>query len=219
MEQHWDELAARAEQDQGFTERLESDPIATLEAEGWIDLADAVRREQERIGSLVARLAEDEEFRRQVEGSPAALTEWGIPTEALEPVLYAIGAPDEVVERASTDVEAHISGATKASLAAATTVVLGAFAFAGQASAATAAGASPQGASAAAAPSAQIAAAPAAEMTASPAARTGATPSAEMTARPNAQMTGIRWIAKPSAQRVGAQRVMGRFLGGMRTTR
>ena len=48
----------------------------------------------------MAQLGGDEAFRQRVEENPAALVAWGIPNEALEPVLIAIGAPDDVCERA-----------------------------------------------------------------------------------------------------------------------
>ena len=128
--------AERAETDDGFAESLDSDTAAALRDAGFEELAAEVERERDRIAELGEQLFADEAFRTSVENDPTALTHWGIPEEALEPVLVALGAPDELVERVGGDVQAHGVGGELLS-ATATVAALGAFAFATQASAAT----------------------------------------------------------------------------------
>jgi hypothetical protein len=128
------ELAERA-QDDVFARKLQDDSLTALRDEGYDDLATAVAREQARIETLIVQLEEDEEFRARVETDPTrTLVEWGLPEEAIGPVLEIIGAPDDVIRRASGDVDLHGRRAVPAAAAA---VVLGALAFAQASSAAS----------------------------------------------------------------------------------
>jgi len=124
----------RLDGDGPFSTAFETDPFATLGNEGFADLATAAEQDRDRIGELVDRIYRDDEFRRRVEQDPISeLIGWGLPEVAIGSVLLIAGAPDEVIERATPDVEAHLPVRTVAAVAA----VLGTFAFAQQASAAT----------------------------------------------------------------------------------
>ena len=121
--------------DKSFATALEQDPFTTLRNEGFSDLATAAEQDRDRIGELVDRIYADDEFRQKVEQDPIAeLIGWGLPEAAIQPFLAVAGAPDDVIERAAADVEAHIS-ARKPATVAAVAAVLGTFAFAQQASA------------------------------------------------------------------------------------
>ena len=128
-------LAERA-RDESFENRLFDDPLGALKGEGYEALAADVERELVRIDGLLAQIAGDDGFRSRVEEAPAAtLAAWGLPEDAVEPVLAILGAPDEVIERAAGEVELH--GKRAQASAAAVTAVLGALAFAQSATAAT----------------------------------------------------------------------------------
>lgn len=129
-------LAERLDEDTPFTAAVEDDPLTTLRDEGFAGLAAAAEQDRDRIAELVDRIYRDDEFRAKVEQDPLAeLIGWGLPEAAVGPLLLVAGAPDEVIERATADVEAHISARKQASVAA-VAAVLGTFAFAQQASAA-----------------------------------------------------------------------------------
>ncbi len=131
------QLVERLDKDTDFAKALEVDPFTTLRSAGFDDLAVAAEQERDRIAELVDRIYRDDEFRQAVEQDPMKeLSGWGVPEVALEPVLLMAGAPDEVVERATTDVEAHLS-VRKPATVAAVAAVLGTLAFAQQASAAS----------------------------------------------------------------------------------
>jgi hypothetical protein len=128
-------LAERAEDD-AFAQKLYEDPIATLRDEGYDDFAGDVEQELTRIDGLLRQILGDDEFRQLVEENPTAtLSEWGLPEPAIEPVLVLLGAPEDVLERASAEVEAH--GKRTQVSAAAAAAVLGALAFAQSATAAS----------------------------------------------------------------------------------
>jgi len=130
-------LAERLDEDTSFTAAFEDDPLTTLRSEGFAGLAAAAEQDRDRIGELVDRIYRDDEFRARVEQDPLAeLIGWGLPEVAVGPLLLVAGAPDEVIERATADVEAHISARRPATVAA-VAAVLGTFAFAQQASAAS----------------------------------------------------------------------------------
>ena len=131
------ELVDRLDWDSEFATALEVDPLTTLRSAGFDDLAVAAEHERDRIAELVDRIYRDDEFRQALEQDPLKeLGDWGLPEVALEPVLLMAGAPDEVVERATADVEAHLS-VRKPVTVAAVAAVLGTLAFAQQASAAS----------------------------------------------------------------------------------
>jgi hypothetical protein len=139
-------LVERLEGDARFTSAFDEDAIAALRNEGFAAFATAAKQDRDRIGELVDRIYRDDEFRAKVEQDPLAeLIGWGLPEVAIAPLLLVAGAPDEVVERATADVEAHIS-ARKPATVAAVAAVIGTFAFAQQASAASNPAAKPQAA-------------------------------------------------------------------------
>ena len=129
------ELVERMGQDIEFASALEVDSLTALRSAGLDDLGEAAAKERDRVADLVDRIYRDDEFRQSVEQDPRrVLDDWGIPEPAIESVLIVAGAPEEVLERASADVEAHLSRRTPATIAAAA-AVLGTLAFAQQASA------------------------------------------------------------------------------------
>lgn len=128
-------LSERLYGDRPFATAFERDPFATLRNEGFSDLATAAERDRVRIGELVDRIYADDDFREKVEQDPLAeLIGWGLPEVAVGPLLLIAGAPADVIERATADVEAHMS-ARKPVTVAAVAALLGTFAFAQQASA------------------------------------------------------------------------------------
>ncbi len=121
--------------DKSFATALEDDLLSTLRSEGFADLATTGERDRDRIGELVDRIYTDSEFRERVERDPLAeLIGWGLPEVAVAPFLAVAGAPDDVIDRATADVEAHLS-VRKPATVAAVAALLGTFAFAQQASA------------------------------------------------------------------------------------
>ncbi len=181
--QQMNAFVERLEADGELAAALELDTFGALRDHGFDDLATAVEQERERIGELVDRIYEDDEFRRAVEEDPiAGLTGWGIPEVAIGPVLVLAGAPDEVVDRATADVEAHLLGRKPATIAA-TAAMLGALAFAQQASAA----AQPARAGLQATPAAHAQLSPAALAQVSPAAQAQVTPAARTQVSPAAK--------------------------------
>jgi hypothetical protein len=129
-----EDLLGRIDSDSTFATALETDAFAALENAGFDEWARAVEQERDRVSGLVDRIYVDEQFRQAVEADPTrALGEWGLPEDAVEPLLALVGAPDDVLERATADVEAHLG--RKPATVAALTAMLGALAFAQQASA------------------------------------------------------------------------------------
>lgn len=128
-------LVDRIERDTDFTSALEVDSLTTLRDSGFEELGAAAAHDCGRVEALVERIYGDEGFRMAVEQDPrGALGDWGIPEAAVESVLIVAGAPEEVVERASADVEAHLMGRKPLTFAAAA-AVLGALAFSQEATA------------------------------------------------------------------------------------
>jgi hypothetical protein len=169
----------RLEADSEFVAALELDTFSTLRDLGFDDLARTVEHERDRIGELVDRIYRDDEFRRVVEADPiGGLTAWGIPEFAVGPVLVLAGAPDEVVERATADVEAHLLGRKPATIAA-MAAMLGTLAFAQQASAGTQPALADLQVSAQVSPAAQTQVLPAVETQVSPAAKAQVAPAAK----------------------------------------
>lgn len=128
-------LSERLHEDEQFAAALERDPFMTLRAEGFSVLAEAAERDRARIGELVDRIYADDAFRGKIEEDPLAeLVGWGLPEAAVGPLLMVAGAPADVIDRATADVEAHLSVGKPATVAAVAALV-GTFAFAQQASA------------------------------------------------------------------------------------
>ena len=131
-----EDLLGRLDSDSAFATALETDTFTALEDAGYTDLARTVEQERDRVSGLIDRIYEDDLFRRAIEDDPTrTLTEWGLPEDAVEPLLALVGAPDEVLEKATADVEAHLG--KKPATVAAMTAMLGALAFAQQAGAST----------------------------------------------------------------------------------
>jgi hypothetical protein len=136
-EERFSALAERLGEDSELGSALELDAVTTLRDLGFEDLAPRVEQERDRIADLVDRIYRDDAFRRSVEEEPVAtLVGWGIPEPAVGNVLALAGAPDDVVELATADVDAHLLGRKPATVAA-LGAMLGALAFAQQASAAS----------------------------------------------------------------------------------
>jgi hypothetical protein len=131
-----EDLLGRIDTDTAFATALATDTFAALEDAGLDEWAQAIEQQRDRVGELVDRIFEDDRFREAVETDPTRiLGEWGLPQEAVEPLLELVGAPGEVIERATADVEAHLG--KKPATVAAMTAMLGALAFAQQAGATT----------------------------------------------------------------------------------
>jgi hypothetical protein len=129
-------LLERLDADGELAGALELDTLTTLRDMGFDDLIETAEQERDRIGELVDRIYRDDAFRQAVEQDPLGeLGEWGIPELAIAPVLVLAGAPDDVVDQATSDVEAHLLGKKPATLAA-MGAILGTLAFAQQATAA-----------------------------------------------------------------------------------
>ncbi len=171
-------LLERLDADGELAGALELDTLTTLRDLGFDDLIETAEQERDRIGELVDRIYRDDSFRQAVEQNPLGeLGEWGIPEMAIAPVLVLAGAPDDVVEQATADVEAHLLGKKPATLAA-MGAILGTLAFAQQATAAQ-----PQ-ATMQTNPAAQAQVTPAAQPQVSPAALAQVSPAAQAQVNP-----------------------------------
>jgi hypothetical protein len=190
----FNELFERLEADDDLAGALELDAVTTLRDMGFEDLIASAEQERDRIGELVDRIYADDSFRQAVENDPLGqLGDWGIPDLAIAPVLALAGAPDDVLDRATSDVEAHLG--KKPATVAAMGAILGTLAFAQQATAAQ-----PQ-ATMQAKPQATAQVTPSATAQVTPAASAQVTPAAEAQ---RAKAQGIRWQGV-QANRVKAQ--------------
>lgn len=190
-------LLERLDADEGLAGALELDALTTLRDLGFDDLIVTAQQERERIAELVDRIYSDDSFREAVESNPLGeLGDWGIPEMAIGPVLVLAGAPAEVVDRATSDFEAHLLGKKPATVAA-MGAILGTLVFAQQANAAqpqstmqtspaTTAQVSPA-ATAQVSPSATAQISPQATAQVSPAAQTQVTPAAQTQVSPAAK--------------------------------
>jgi hypothetical protein len=176
-------LAERLDEDGALAAAFELDAFTTLRDMGFDDLAETVEQERDRIGELVDRIYRDEEFRRSVEEDPTGeLASWGIPEVAIGTVLVLAGAPEDVVDRATADVEAHLLGRKPATIAA-MAAMIGTLAFAQQASAST----QPAQASLQIAPAAQAQVSPATLAQVTPAAQAQVSPASKVQVAPAAK--------------------------------
>jgi hypothetical protein len=212
-----DALVERLGADEGFAAALESDAEGTLREVGFDDLAATVEQERDRIGELLDRIYRDEEFRRAIEKDPTGeLGTWGIPEEAIAPVLVLAGAPEDVVDRATADVEAHIVARKQATMAA-VAAMLGTLAFAQTATA----GNQPAGASAQVAPASLVQVSPDAQAQVTPSATAQVTPAAkpQVSAQVSAQVS--EQVAQAQARWQGVQpakfKAQGRISSALRT--
>jgi hypothetical protein len=189
QDERFNALLERLDADGELAGALELDTFTTLRDMGFDDLIETAEQERDRIGELVDRIYRDDAFRQAVEQDPLAeLGEWGIPEMAIAPVLVLAGAPDDVVEQATSDVEAHLLGKKPATLAA-MGAILGTLAFAQQATAAQ-----PQttmqtnpAAQAQVTPSAQAQVSPAAQAQVNPATTAQVSPAAKAQVSPAAK--------------------------------
>lgn len=185
-QQRFNAFVERLDADGELAAAVELDAVTTLRDMGFEDLVATVEQERDRIGELVDRIYRDDVFRRAIEQDPMAhLADWGIPEVAMGHVLVLAGAPDDIVERATADVEAHLLGRKPATIAA-VAAMLGTLAFAQQA----AAGTQPAQASLQVAPAAQAQISPAARAQVSPAASVQVSPAAKAQVARAAQ---VRW--------------------------
>jgi hypothetical protein len=205
-------LAERLDEDTSFTAAFEDDPLATLRDEGFAGLATAAEQDRDRIGELVDRIYRDDEFRTRVEEDPLAeLIGWGLPEAAVGPLLLVAGAPDEVIDRATADVEAHLS-VRKPATVAAVAAVLGTFAFAQQAAAASNPATSSAQASAQLAPQATAQVAPQVTAQVRPQATAQLKPQATAQVKPQARVQVSRTA---QAKWHGIQPQRAKALGGL----
>jgi len=210
-QQKFSAFVERLDADGELAAAMELDAVTTLRDMGFADLVATVEQERDRIGELVDRIYRDDEFRRAVEQDPMAhLADWGIPEVAMGPVLVLAGAPDDVVERATADVEAHLLGRKPATVAA-MAAVLGTLAFAQQA----AAGTQPAQASLQVAPAAQAQVSPATLAQVAPAARAQVAPAAKAQVAPAAKAQVAR-AAQARWQGVQAHRLQAQGLALLR---
>lgn len=194
-EDRYNALVERLDADGNFAAALQLDTFTALRDTGFDDLAPSVEEERARIAALVDRIYEDVAFREAVELNPTGeLVAWGLPEEAIAPVLVLVGAPDDVVDRATADVEAHLG--RKPATIAAMAAVLGTLAFAQQATAAS----QPASTGAQVAPAALAQVTPAAQAQVTPAAQAQVTPAARsQVTRPSlagaqvAKAAQVRW--------------------------
>jgi hypothetical protein len=192
-------LAERLDTDGQLATSLELDALTTLRDLGFEDLAPAIEDERDRIGDLIDRIYREDELRRRVEEDPIAeLVGWGIPDLAVAPVLMLAGAPDDVIERATADVEAHLLGRKGASVAA-MGAIIGTLAFAQQASA----GNAPAAAGLQVNPAAEAQVTPAAQAQFTPAAYAQITPATA--AQVSKPQVAKPQVAKPQVSKAQVQ--------------
>lgn len=101
------QLQRALESDAGFRARFDADPVAAAEGAGMPEVGAALERELRELVALAERVAADDPYRTALETDPVdVLGAAGIDSTAVEPVLDALGMPDEVLSRVP-DVVAH----------------------------------------------------------------------------------------------------------------
>ena len=101
------ELRRALELDPRFRQSFDADPVATVEANGWPELARELEREMRELVALAERIAADAAYRESLDADPTRVLEAaGVPSVAAEPLLRALAAPEEVLARVP-DVVAH----------------------------------------------------------------------------------------------------------------
>jgi hypothetical protein len=101
------QLGRELEIDATFRQRFDLDPVAAVEAAGMHKLALALEREMRELVALAERIANDVGYRADLQVDPiAALVAAGVPATTAEPLLEALGMPDDVLAKLP-DVVAH----------------------------------------------------------------------------------------------------------------
>ena len=101
------QLGRELEIDVTFRQRFDLDPVAAVEAAGMQKLAMALEREMRELVALAERIANDDGYRADLDSNPvAALVAAGVPAATAEPLLGALGMPDNVLAKLP-DVVAH----------------------------------------------------------------------------------------------------------------
>jgi putative modified peptide len=94
------QLGRELQIDATFRRRFDLDPVAAVEAAGMRKLAVALEREMRELVALAERIANDDGYRADLHRDPvAALVEAGVPAAAAEPLLEALGMPDDVLAK------------------------------------------------------------------------------------------------------------------------
>ena len=101
------QLGRELEIDPTFRQRFDLDPVAAVEAAGMHKLAVALEREMRELVALAERIANDDGYGADLRRDPVAvLVAAGLPTATAEPLLEALGMPDDVLANLP-DVVAH----------------------------------------------------------------------------------------------------------------
>ena len=102
-----EKLERKLETDSTFRDRFDADPVAAVEAAGMHELALGLEREIRDLVALAERIANDGAYRAELDTDPvAALDAAGVPAATAEPLLEALGVPDDVLAKVP-DVVAH----------------------------------------------------------------------------------------------------------------
>jgi hypothetical protein len=97
---HLAQLGHELQIDATFRQRFDLDPVAAVEAAGMRTLAVALEREMRELVALAERIANDVDYRADLHRDPvAALVGAGVPAAAAEPLLEALGMPDDVLAK------------------------------------------------------------------------------------------------------------------------
>jgi len=97
---HLAELGRKLEIDLNFRQRFDVDPVAAAEAAGMHKLALGLEREMRELIALAERIARDDVYRGDLHTDPvAALVSAGMSAATAEPLLQALGAPEEVLAK------------------------------------------------------------------------------------------------------------------------
>jgi hypothetical protein len=93
-------LRRALELDPLFRESFNGDPVAAAEAAGWPELARALEREMRELVALAERITADSAYRDELHADPVTTLEMsGVPSDAAESLLGALGASDDVLEK------------------------------------------------------------------------------------------------------------------------
>jgi putative modified peptide len=100
-------LGRRLEIDPKFRQSFDADPVAASEAAGMRELALRLEQELRELVALAERVTSDDVYRAELDRDPlAALDAAGMPAATAEPLLQALGMPEEVLAKLP-DVVAH----------------------------------------------------------------------------------------------------------------
>jgi hypothetical protein len=91
-------LRRALELDPLFRESFNGDPVAAAEAAGWPELARGLEREMRELVALAERITADSAYRDGLHADPVTTLEMsGVPSDAAEPLLRALGASEGVL--------------------------------------------------------------------------------------------------------------------------